>query len=712
MTSTLSGALLALAPLLAQDATPEWAFPRGEAISVGIDPRALQQLDELVAGFVEDEEVVGCELLVIKEGKTILHSAHGWRDRDEGRPMEPGSLFCVRSMTKPLIGTSILMLVDDRALKLEDPVSRYLPVLDNDTWRDVTIEQMITHTSGLPYSLMVGRDHKQFSSIQDVAALGADYTPDFEAGTDIQYSDQGTDTLTAVIEKVSGMPAEEFVRTRILEPLGMDESRCLIGEDEPLLARAASKYLGGTAAWTRFWSPTEEPLFPCFLGSQGLYSTLEDYAGFLDFWMNRGKVNGERLLSARRVRKALKPGPHRLVQGTGFTQLRTEYGYLMTLHMLELEDGKDQLVSFGHSGSDGTHAWAFPEQDAMVLYFTQSRGNTTGLQVEEALGGLLLGDPYDPNVEAPPAEDYLGYYWEGENDLYRAIVREGSGIGLEILGKTVVPLQYVGDDTWKMMPNPSMRLAFHRSEDGVVEGYRIGEHQEYRFEPDPELPTVDEVVEQIVAVHGLDYLSRVGPIRVHATLEMPNAGITGTLEMTLASGGRFRAEYDMGEQFELIAYDGEKVSYASQVEGPLVLEGARAEQLKGDSFGVRLGDWRETSKGVEVIQRLEQDSGRKVLIVRCTSTEGYAKTRFIDETSGCLGAEYSINLVPGLGVLGDRLKMDDFREVSGMQLPHRITVEFATPLLGTMTLKVTEIELDVELEEGVFEIKGDPKKEG
>ena len=56
--------------------------------------------------------------------------------------------------------------------------------------------------------------------------------------------------------------------------------------------------------------------------------------------------------------------------------------------------------------------------------------------------------------------------------------------------------------------------------------------------------------------------------------------------------------------------------------------------------------------------------------------------------------------------------MDDFREVSGMQLPHRITVEFATPLLGTMTLKVTEIELDVELEEGVFEIKGDPKKEG
>lgn len=707
MAITLSAALLALSILPAppQETAPPPAFPPTSPVAVGLSPAALEQLDALIASLVEDDEVVGGELLVIKEGKTVLHTAHGWSDRDEKRPLEPGSLYCVRSMTKPLIGTAILMLVDDKALRLDDPASRYLPILDNDTWRHVTIEHLITHTSGLPFSLLLGRDLEQFEDIHKVAALTADYKPDFEAGSDIQYSDQGTDTLTAVIEVVSGMPAEDFVRTRILEPLGMDESRCLLPEDEPLRARSVAKYTGARGEWTRFWSPADPSLFPCFLGSQGLYSTAEDYAKFLEFWMNKGRVDRERLLSARRIRKALRPGPHRLVQGTGFAELRTEYGHLMTLYFQEREDGKDELIAFGHSGSDGTHAWAFPDEDALALYFTQSRGNMTGLRVEEALGWLLLGDEYDPNVEAPPLEDYFGYYWEGEDDLYRAVVREGSGLGLEILGKTVVPLQYVGEDTWKMLPNPSQRLAFQRSEEGVILGYRIGEHQEYRFEPAADLPSVDEVIDQLVAAHGMRNLEEVGPIRLRATVNMPTPGITGTLDLIMASGGRFRADYDLGDKFEKISFDGERVRYASPTEGPLVVEGARAERLKNDNLVRWLGDWRQSGEEVEVIQRLVQASGRRVLVVRATPVEGYAKTRFVDEESGLLGREDSINVVPGMGALGQQLSLGDYQEIGGMILPYRMEVEFATPLLGTMSLEVEEVELGVELAEDVFEIR-------
>ena len=70
--------------------------------------------------------------------------------------------------------------------------------------------------------------------------------------------------------------------------------------------------------------------------------------------------------------------------------------------------GEEEVVAFGHTGSDGTHAWVFPKQQAMVFYFTQSRGNSTGIQVEEVLGELLLGVPYDANEAAPPFEQYLG----------------------------------------------------------------------------------------------------------------------------------------------------------------------------------------------------------------------------------------------------------------------------------------------------------------
>lgn len=691
-----------LAPLQESESAP--AFPTTTPIDVGLSPKALEGLDELVASFVEDGEIVGGELLVIKEGKTVLHTAHGWSDREEKRPLVPGSLFCVRSMTKPFIGTSIMILADDKALDLDDPVSKYLPVLDNDTWREVTIEQMLTHTSGLPYSLLIGRGLDSFGSIQEVAALTADYTPDFAPGTNVAYSDQGTDTLTAVVEVASGMPAEDFVRTRILEPLGMSDSRCLLPADEPLRARSASKYMGSRGAWTRFWSPEDPPIFPCFLGSQGLYSTTVDYAKFLAFWMNKGRVGRERVMSARRVRKALTPGPHRLIQGTGFADLRTEYGCLMTLHMQEQEDGKDELISFGHSGSDGTHAWAFPEEDALVMYFTQSRGNTTGLRVEEALGGLLLGEAYDPNVEAPPLDEFLGFYWEGEDDLYRAIVVEGSGLGLEVLGKTVLPLQYVGNDTWRVQPNPATRLEFQRDEDGNITGYRTGDHEEFRFEPSPDLPSVDDVVERVLAAHQLSRLSEVGPIRIHGAIDMPQVGMTGNLDLLLADGGRFRADFSLGEQFERIAYDGERVWYASPTEAAGVVEGARAEALKNDSLATYFGDWRQSYAKVEVVQSLSPKESERALLVRLTPKEGYAQTVYIHEETGSIGRLDSISVMPGLGVAGTRTQFGDYREIAGMTLPYRMVTEFATPLLGTMTLIIEDVELNVELSEGAFAI--------
>ncbi len=178
MTVFTSGLLAALAlGIPAQEpAAVDQPFPASNALAEGVSPEALAELSQFVQTLVDDEEIVGAELLVIKNGRSILHEAFGWRDLEAEAPMETGNVFCVRSMTKPVIGAAILMLVDDNLLELDDHVAQYLPAFDVEGSRDITVEHLLTHTRGLPMSLILGKDlqglHAQ-GGILAVADLGA-----------------------------------------------------------------------------------------------------------------------------------------------------------------------------------------------------------------------------------------------------------------------------------------------------------------------------------------------------------------------------------------------------------------------------------------------------------------------------------------------------------------------------------------------------------
>ena len=692
-------------------------FPASSALAQGISPEALAGLGELVQAFVDEDEIVGAELLVLKNGRSILHEAYGWSDREARVPLETGSVFCVRSMTKPVIGAAILMLIDDNQLEFDDHVAGYLPSFDVEGSRDITIEHLLTHTSGLTMSLLLGKDlhalHEE-GGIRAVADLGGGSQLGFEPGSDFNYSDQGTDTLTALIEIVSGMSAAEFVRTRVLDPLGMAHTTCLMTEGHPLRAHALPKYAGTPGQWNRFWSPDGPALFPFFLGSQGLYSTLLDYARFMEFWTRKGRVGKERLLGSRFVRKALTPNPYPLGMPTGFPGLTADYGYLMQLWMGPGEGGEAgeeegpgaerELIVFGHTGSDGTHAWVFPEQKAMVFYFTQSRGTSTGLRLEEALGDLFLGVPYDANQAAPPFEQYLGYYWEGEGDRYRTIVRDGQDLALEILGKAVVPLTYVGDDRWKFRPNPSIVLAFDRSETGEVTGYHIGEHQEFRFEPSADLPSADELVERVARAHRIDLLESLGPLRMHSELNMEKLGITGQVTTLLAWPDRYRVDTTAGENHEHVVFDGSRARYSSSTQPATTLEGQRGEDARLDSLFVRFGDLQRWFPRIQVIQRITGPAGEEVLLVRMGDTSAPVRTLYVDWTTGRVFREDGMTHVENMGRIGHSLRFGDFRDVSGVLLPFRTEVRLANPLIGPIVMTVSGFELGVELAEGTFEL--------
>jgi len=699
LAALLTAALLAPA----QDSSTPAAFPPSTALEQGISPDILAGLSALVASFVETDEIVGAELQVIVHGRTVLHEGYGWRDREERVPMAPGGVFCVRSMTKPLIGAATWMLVEDGRLKLDDRVAKYLPAFEGEGLRDVTIEHLLRHQSGLPMSLILAEDPRKLASVRAVADLPKGRALDFAPGTAFQYSDQGTDTLTAVIEVVTGAPAEDFLRARLLGPLGMTSTACLLPEGHPLRPRTCSAYLGSPHAWTRFFSPKEPALFSVFLGSQALYSTTEDYARFLDLWMHHGRSGGERLLRSSSVRRALTPGAFPMPAVTAFPALKPAYGTLMQLWPRAGEGEDPEVVVFGHTGSDGTHAWAFPEQDALVLYFTQSRGTSTGLRVEERLGALFLGTPFDPLQAAPPLEGYLGNYWEGEGDLYRAIVRDGRDLALEIVGRAVVPLDYIGEDRWKLRPEPATVMAFDRGEDGSVTGYHIGDHKEFRVVPAPDLPSADEVAARVAAAHRLERLADTGLVRMRGTLDIPKLDRHSQTTTWLAWPDRWRIDAGTGAEHSSVAFDGTVVRQAIGGKAPETLEGIAAELTMQDSTFRIFGDWRALGIPIQVVQRLRRGD-EEVVLVRLGAPEAPATTLYVDWPSGLVKHLAGSTFLAGAGRLSQRVNFSDYRDVGGAMLPWQMKTEPAHPLLGTFESAVEEVEVGAEAPEGLFEL--------
>lgn len=207
--------LLALAALFCLQALPDFAPATPE--SLGIEPARLAELCAVVQGYVDAEKTVGAELLVIRNDHLVLHRGFGWKHREESVPMEPGGVFCLRSMTKAVIGTAVQMLIDEHALSARDPVAKYLPAFDDERSRAITVEHLLTHTSGLPLSSLVGGGLAGLGGERDVAALAGEHGPDFVPGTRYQYSDDGADTLGALIEVVSGKSLEDLLRARIFD---------------------------------------------------------------------------------------------------------------------------------------------------------------------------------------------------------------------------------------------------------------------------------------------------------------------------------------------------------------------------------------------------------------------------------------------------------------------------------------------------------------
>jgi CubicO group peptidase (beta-lactamase class C family) len=452
------------------------AFPVATPESQGVSAEAVRRVADEVEEYVKNGTIVGGELLIIKNRKTILHEVYGERDREDKRAMERDTIFNIRSMTKPLTGVAVQMLADEGKLRPDDPVAKYLPGFDNDKSKAITIEQLLQHRSGLPLTILTVRIDA-YSDLQTQAKAIGENGPQFKPGEKFWYSDAGSDAAAAVVERISGTTIDRFVAERILQPLEMADSFYLSKADDPRKKRVASLYIGSPGKWTPFWKPDGAPFYPFAWGSQTLYSTPADYARFLALWLDGGMADGKRLLSSEAIARILTPASPMKALGSdqpypcGFFGLRLHYGQMSMLYAPGESPTQTEVRAIGHSGLDGTGAWAFPAENLIVCYFTQSRGQVSTIRLETTIQDALLqreGAGEASDEMKPLIGTYYTDFGPFKNTPFQVVFRCGK-LALDIPSQLVFELREPDKEgRWQFVLNNEAAASFKKDSGGKV----------------------------------------------------------------------------------------------------------------------------------------------------------------------------------------------------------------------------------------------------
>jgi CubicO group peptidase (beta-lactamase class C family) len=373
-------ALWALAPLLLLRAQPADRF-------AGIAPRMQE--------FVDKGEAAGVVTLIATKDRVIHLAAVGKTDLAKDRKMKTDDIFWIASMSKPITSACIAILADDGKLSFDDPLAKHLPefagvmVSQNGETvkpsRPPTLRDVMTHTSGLG-DMYTREPHL---TLAETGKKLSEQPLRFQPGSRWAYSTAGLDVLGRVVEAVSGMPFDQFLQKRVLDPLGMkDTSFWLAPEKEsrwaqPYRWNAQTNKLEETVITYLYkTAPTDRERPP--LGGAGLFSTAEDVAKFYQMMLNQGTLNGKRILKAATVAEMTR-------KQTG--ELTARPGMPWGLGFCVVEDPTKMAAnsvlspnSFGHGGAFSTQSWADPTKNLIwiVMFERDGKGNPDNSDVRIA----------------------------------------------------------------------------------------------------------------------------------------------------------------------------------------------------------------------------------------------------------------------------------------------------------------------------------------
>ena len=395
--------------------------PNGKPEDVGMSADRLQRVNDVIKTYIDAGQISGAVTMVSRKGRIAHFEAQGLMDIEGKAPMRKDAIFRMASMSKPVTGVAILMLMEEGKLRLTDPVSRFIPEFKNPkvamlktpaapalpappsqpprdpeiytvpAERELTIRDLMTHTNGLETGGPGSREGGRLSPRDTNSTLAA-YVPtlgavplDFQPGSKWQYSAlAGIETLGRIVEITSGLTFDQFLQRRIFEPLGMKDTSFYPTQDR--MPRVVTLYERKPTGLSRTDTPSWLATKTLYSGGGGLWSTPEDYMQFAQMLVNSGQLNGKRLLSPRTVDLMSSNHVGDLYSGIG--QRLKGMGFGLTVEVVM--DGvsanrRESNGSFGWDGAFGTHFWVDRKEQLVGLLMVQESNGQLMRDFENAV---------------------------------------------------------------------------------------------------------------------------------------------------------------------------------------------------------------------------------------------------------------------------------------------------------------------------------------
>ena len=391
----LVGALAIPTVAVGQEATqPLTATPE----MLGFSSARLARIDSLLNELVTQQKIPGAVVLILREGSVVKHTAYGFRDVGTRVPLQKDDIFRIASQSKAITSLAVMMLWEEGRFGLDDPISRYIPEFAKPSvltsfnpkdssytaepaGREITIRQLLTHTSGLDYAGIGGEQLRAIyakagvpsgigntgATIGEKMKILAKLPLKAKPGQEFTYS-LSLDVLGYFVEVISGMPFDRFLRTRVFDPLGMDDSWFYLPpEKASRLVTLHDGKSGTVEPVTGTVFDGVDPDYPArsgtyFSGGAGLSGSIMDYAKFLYLFLNKGELGGVRLLSPKTVE---------LMLAEQIPTLPVEHGLGFGLETSANDHRSPKTIgSFSWGGAFNTTYWADPAEQLVALIYT------------------------------------------------------------------------------------------------------------------------------------------------------------------------------------------------------------------------------------------------------------------------------------------------------------------------------------------------------
>ena len=417
-TAAIAAAVALSAPLAAFAKDKPTSYDAVVAVApqtVGFDAARLARLDEAMAKVVSDGRVAGMTTLLVRHGKVVSFNTYGQASIAANKPMTKDTIVRIYSMTKPITGVAMMLLFEEGKWKLDDPVSKYIPELANLTVmtgvddkgqmitvpakRPPTMRELMSHTAGFGYGLeYTSPVDKAFRekgvltspSLKDAVQRVSTIPLKFQPGEAWAYS-IAVDIQGYIVEKISGQTLGDFMQSRIFAPLKMHDTAFYTGADKA--ARLGAVYLADPAtgkiveAKTIVGLPVPDYTKPPAMesGGGGLVSTTSDYGRFAQMILNKGELDGVRLLAPATVElMGTNVIPQNVLvssNGTTVATFNESIGFGLDFMVVNDPRKAGSLVGQGTmswGGAAGTWFWIDPTNDLYFVGMVQRLGGTGG----------------------------------------------------------------------------------------------------------------------------------------------------------------------------------------------------------------------------------------------------------------------------------------------------------------------------------------------